>query len=121
MKKNIITKLFIILFFALISIAALAEKNEGIIDIKGGFMGKISFPHMLHGNAVDNCQKCHDMFPKKIGTIQDFKNQKVFKKKHIMTTLCISCHKQKNQSGPTMCNGCHNLIFNFIPSGCCLF
>ncbi|MBF0451393.1 MAG: cytochrome c3 family protein [Candidatus Magnetomorum sp.] len=99
---------------------AVAQQNPEKIQINGGFMGTISFAHTLHENAIDDCQKCHAVFPKQTGIIQDLKDKSLFKKKHVMTTLCIACHKIEKNTGPTMCNGCHQMVLNFIPAGCCL-
>jgi ribosomal protein L40E len=108
---------FIIL---IISYVAIASEPPEKINIKGGFMGKIVFSHKLHENISDNCKKCHAIFPQKMGAIQSLKENKTLNKKYVMKEICISCHAS-NYSGPTMCYGCHDLIFNFIPSGCCLF
>ena len=118
---KIYLKSFIVFMLVFISLVVIAGQNEENMLIKGGFMGEIAFPHNLHENTADNCQKCHAIFPKKKGIIQDFKNNNKIKKKHVMNELCISCHKTKNNAGPTMCNGCHKMILNFLPSGCCIF
>jgi len=101
----------------ILSVAAIAGDSLNEIKIKGGFMGAVTLPHQLHVDIADDCQKCHGIFPQKLGVIQELKDAKTFKKKYIMKDVCISCHKSQ-KSGPTMCYGCHNLIFNIIPSGC---
>jgi hypothetical protein len=113
MKKFIKT---LICVFVL-CVVAIAGEHPEMLKIKGGFMGVVSFPHHLHNDIADNCQKCHVIFPQQNGAIQNLKNNKTLEKKHVMKNLCISCHKAEN-SGPTMCYGCHHLILNFIPSGC---
>jgi len=111
----------VIICFIAISVLAIAGEIPEIIHIKGGFMGKITFPHNMHENAVVDCQKCHSVFPQKKGIIQELKNKKTLQKRYVMKDVCIACHKQENNSGPTMCYGCHHLIFNLIPSGCLFF
>jgi len=110
-----------VIFFVIliISFVAIASESPEKIKIKGGFMGKVIFPHKIHENITDNCQKCHAIFPQKMGGIQALKDNKTLNKKYVMKEICILCHKSNN-SGPTMCYGCHDLILNFIPSGCCL-
>jgi len=115
---SIYLKAFICFF--ILSLVAIASENFNDVKIQGGFMGVITFPHSTHENSVDNCQKCHEIFPQKMGAIQTLKDSNALEKKYVMKTLCISCHKS-NDSGPTMCYGCHYLIFNFIPSGACIF
>jgi len=112
-----------ICFICFIAIIALSIAGEipKIIQINGGFMGKIAFPHNLHEVIKNDCNKCHLIFSQKQGIIQELKNKKSLQKKYVMKELCISCHKQQKNSGPTMCYGCHYLIFNIIPSGTCLF
>ena len=109
-----------IIFVIILSFVAIAGDHPETLKIKGGFMGFVTFPHHQHDNVADNCQKCHSIFPQKIGAIQELKNNNTIEKKYVMKQVCISCHKEEN-SGPTMCYGCHNLIFNFIPSGCLSF
>jgi hypothetical protein len=115
---SIYLKAFICFF--ILSLVAIASEALNEVEIKGGFMGVITFPHNTHENIVDNCQKCHALFSQQKGVIQGLKDSNALEKKYVMKTLCISCHKSTN-SGPTMCYGCHNLIFNIFPSGACLF
>jgi ribosomal protein L40E len=103
----------------ILSVIAIASETSERLQIKGGFMGGVTFSHDLHNNIVNSCQKCHAVFPQKLGAIQELKDNKTLRKKHVMKQVCISCHKSEN-SGPTMCYRCHHLIFNFIPSGCLL-
>jgi hypothetical protein len=112
----------VIFFLAcfLLPIVVFAQSNPEKRLINGGIMGNVSFNHNIHDNAVDNCQKCHAIFAKKTGSIQELKNMQQLNKKHVMKNVCISCHKKEKGTGPTMCNGCHQMILNFIPSGCCL-
>jgi len=107
----------IIICLTILSGIAFAGLESEEIVINAGFMGKVSFSHEVHADVSGNCQKCHSTFPQKRGVIQELKNIQTLQKKHVMKKICISCHKKEN-AGPTMCYGCHYLIFNFIPSGC---
>jgi hypothetical protein len=61
-------------------------------------MRDVHFPHHRHQDALGDCNICHDLFPKKLGSIDELKNQGKLKKKQVMQEHCIDCHK-KNESG----------------------
>ncbi len=90
-----------------------AEQNKGpvVIELDGGTKGKIAFPHRRHQDRLDNCQKCHAVFPQQSGAIKQLKASGKLKKKYVMRKLCIKCHKTEKKAGrkagPTSCAKCH--------------
>jgi len=115
MRKGIIC---LVLLFAFVSIPFLscvqAEKEdvgEEQITIEKGKMPAVTFPHRMHQKALGDCNSCHDLFPKKKGTIKDLVKQGTLKNQQVMNTKCISCHKDKKsageKAGPTKCTECH--------------
>ena len=91
----------------------LATENKGaqIILIKGGKARDIHFPHHRHQTALENCDICHTLFPKKVGGIAELKAQGKLKKKQVMQEHCIDCHKKMRaegrKTGPRSCARCH--------------
>lgn len=47
--------------------AAIEDRGAEIILIYGGKSRDVHFPHYKHQIALDNCDICHNLFPKKLG------------------------------------------------------
>ncbi|RLB03752.1 MAG: cytochrome C [Deltaproteobacteria bacterium] len=96
-----------------VSSISLSVNNQGPkrIVISGGGMGNIDFPHHQHQDALKNCKVCHQLFPKKVGSIAQLKKEGRLEKKQVMAN-CRGCHKERAnegmKAGPTSCNQCHN-------------
>jgi len=73
--------------------------------------GDVKLPHKLHQDVLKDCKVCHDVFPKKIGGINELKAAGTLAKKQVMNKQCIKCHNEKKnagvKSGPTTCTACH--------------
>ena len=108
--RTIIAIVVLIIFSGAIAVAV---QNEGEKEIKldGGRKGMIDFPHHQHQNAINDCDACHLIFPKKAGSIKDLKTDGKLKKKQVMNKTCLKCHKAKQKAGektgPTKCAACH--------------
>jgi len=110
MKK---TLAFIVGSLFLCSIVFAMNKGQENITLDGGKRGVVAFPHRLHQDKLaDDCNACHQLFPKKMGIIKQMKSEKTLDSKQVMNKHCIKCHKQlrrKNKPhGPTSCRKCHN-------------
>ena len=113
----------VLLRVVLISIAAIAiassvafstnelDKGAENIEMEGGKIGKVPFPHHQHQERLVDCQTCHSVFPQKAGSIEELKAQGKLKKKYVMNKLCTKCHKETKKAGkktgPTTCAKCH--------------
>ena len=92
---------------------SVADQNKGpeIIEIDGGRKKNIVFPHRRHQLKIDDCQRCHRLFPKQLGSIQKLKASGDLKKKAVMNKLCLNCHRAEKRAGrkagPTSCAKCH--------------
>ncbi len=112
MKARTIASVIVIAIF-LVGAAAYAAINKGAeeITIPGGKKGPVWFPHSVHQKELDDCKACHDLFPQKPGIIQELKDQGKLKKKKVMNSKCVKCHKarkkKKKSAGPTKCSTCH--------------
>ena len=107
------------IFSGIIFYAAVAGSGDDIEDkgaetilLSGGEkMRDVHFPHHRHQDALKDCNICHDLFPKKLGSIDELKNQGKLKKKQVMQEHCIDCHKEMKatdrKTGPTSCARCH--------------
>ena len=89
-----------------------AEKGAKIIVIEKGRMPQVTFPHHKHQEALENnCNACHDLFPKQPGIIKQLIIQKTLRNQQVMNGKCIRCHKEKKaageKAGPTKCTQCH--------------
>jgi c(7)-type cytochrome triheme protein len=105
----------IIVVISLLSLAVagsvFAEGNGAeTIELKGGAMGNVTFPHRLHQEKLKDCEACHKLFPKEEGAIQKLIADGTLKKKEVMKD-CEECHKARKAegeaAGPTTCRGCH--------------
>lgn len=88
-----------------------AENGAESMLLNGGKRGKISFPHRTHQDVLKDCKKCHDLFPQEAGVIDRLKKAGELKKKQVMKTRCVKCHKAMKKdggkTGPTTCSKCH--------------
>jgi hypothetical protein len=104
------------LFFVTIAVSGgIQAENRGVaeLEINGGSKGMVAFPHHRHQDTLGECSVCHDVFPQKIGGIDELKAQGRLKGKDVMNKLCIKCHKDRKRAGesygPTgSCNDCHS-------------
>ncbi len=91
--------------------AAENEKGAEKITITAGKKGDILFPHRRHQAALGDCRICHATFPKEAGSINRMKAAKTLKRKQVMKTVCLACHrkmrKMNQPTGPTSCGKCH--------------
>ena len=105
-----------IFFVSVFVVVALAHEDHNIkgaekMELNGGSKGKVPFPHKLHQEKLGECDTCHVLFPHKKGAIDELKAQDKLKKKKVMNSQCIKCHKEKKRegkkAGPTSCSTCH--------------
>ena len=103
-----------ILFYTGIAGSGGDVENTGveIILLSGGEKARdIHFPHHRHQDVLGDCNICHDLFPKKLGSMQEPKNQGKLKKKQVMQEHCVDCHEKMKaagrNTGPTSCARCH--------------
>ena len=106
--------LLFICFAVFTGSTTLAVVNRGAeeITLDGGKKGKVEFPHREHHETLEQkCKTCHDLFPQQPGIINDLKKKGKLKKKQVMKTKCLKCHKARKKAGkdagPVKCKGCH--------------
>jgi DNA-directed RNA polymerase subunit M/transcription elongation factor TFIIS len=104
--------LFCVVFFLILLTTGLAQnygKKEILID--GGKKGNILFPHQAHQSRIKDCKVCHASFPQKQGALKESMGTGVLKKKQVMNTICLKCHREDKNAGkthgPVKCSGCH--------------
>lgn len=114
MFKSPIVSVFLALagVVALWAAALAAGQGAQTIVFEKIKMQPVTFPHHFHQERLDNnCNLCHDMFPKQKGVIRELINQQKLKHQQVMNGKCISCHKTTaaagKPSGPTKCTECH--------------
>lgn len=99
--------LFALLLFFLAS-PSTAQKAE--IEIPGGRLGEVAFPHAKHHQALQDCEPCHSLFPQREGAIRELKEKGELEERQVMNN-CVDCHKdrvrKKLKTGPLRCRGCH--------------
>ncbi len=111
MRKKYIYSLAGIL---LIASLATANQNKGPerLELDGGKKGIVYVPHRSHQERLNDCNVCHDIFPKKAGVIKALKAEGKLKNKFVMSKLCIKCHKLEKKAGrpygPVKCSKCHH-------------
>jgi len=112
MNLKSILKFMVIIFIFTAPYSFASEQNQGLENmvLEGGPTGDVSFPHHVHQNALNDCNYCHNLFPKALNSIKKLKAEKKLEKKEVMNS-CRKCHKQKvennEKAGPTSCKGCH--------------
>jgi len=109
--------LLIVVFFVFLAVFARAQqdaesKGDEIIIIEKGRMPQITFPHQMHQKVLENnCNACHDLFPKQPGIIKKLITQEKLRNKQVMNGKCLKCHKDRKaagkKAGPTKCTECH--------------
>ena len=87
--KKIIVALFVAVAFACTAVAAEVMEFPAT-------MGKVTFNHKKHQEALKECKLCHEKGP---GKIEGFGKEWAHK-------TCKGCHEEK-KAGPTKCNECH--------------
>lgn len=84
--------------------------RQSVINLEGGALGDVPFPHQQHQKVLGGCDDCHRLFPKEKGVIQKYIAENKLKKKEAMDH-CVDCHKDRagasKKSGPVKCNDCH--------------
>jgi hypothetical protein len=87
------------------------NKGAEQIELQGGKSGPVPFPHLVHQDALADCNVCHELFPQEIGAIDKLKASGELQKKQIMNKHCTKCHKKMKKegqkTGPTTCKSCH--------------
>lgn len=87
------------------------ESGAGMINLEGGSLGAVQFPHRLHQQKINDCNACHDLFPREKGAIKAQQEAGKLEKQQVMNIHCIKCHMERNSaskpSGPTQCAKCH--------------
>lgn len=87
------------------------DKGAPRMTLDGGKSGPVTFPHLAHQKALEDCSICHTMFPQEAGAIDALKAEGELKPKQVMNKQCTKCHKQfkleGRKTGPTTCKTCH--------------
>ncbi len=106
------SQIIFIIGIILAPLLLIAAQNRGAEEmlLSGGKRGDVPFPHRIHQVVLDDCNKCHDLFPQIPGSIEKLKANQTLGKKQVMKQ-CRNCHKAKKGSGekagPTGCKACH--------------
>jgi len=87
-------------------------KGAEIVTFEKIKMNPVKFPHHLHQKALENnCNACHDLFPKQPGIIRELITQKKLQHQQVMNSKCLACHKANvaagKKAGPVKCTECH--------------
>lgn len=111
MKKEIMIVLVIgLMVMAMAAIAAEMNMGAATLVIPGGSKADITLPHQTHQKVLDDCDKCHNLYPEEAGVIASRKESGALKKTQVMKE-CLGCHKEMaaagEKTGPTRCDGCH--------------
>jgi hypothetical protein len=92
-------------------VQAQTEKGAVRMTLFGGSRGPVPFTHGEHQERLRDCQVCHSFFAQEKGSIEKLKSSNGLKKKQVMNTLCIKCHKAEKRAGkaagPITCGQCH--------------
>ena len=99
-----------IILAPLLLIAAQDRGAEEML-LSGGKKGDVPFPHRIHQVVLEDCNKCHNLFPQIPGSLEKLKANKKLETKQVMKR-CRNCHKAKKgageKTGPTGCKACHS-------------
>jgi len=86
------------------------NKGAKEIILPGGTTGSVTVKHLVHQNALGDCNLCHSLFPQTAGIVQKLKDEGKLEKKKVMNQ-CQKCHREKVnagvKSGPVTCKECH--------------
>ncbi len=98
-------------FFLFVAVNVIGHGNGAeTIILEGGKNGRVPFPHHQHHETLNDCQKCHGLFPQESGIIEKMKDEGQLKSKQVMKQ-CLDCHrklaKAGEKSGPRSCKKCH--------------
>jgi cytochrome c2 len=110
MSQRVLGTVLILLVVCIAAVAA--EKNMGAASlvIPGGNKGDVTLPHQTHQTVLNDCEKCHNLFPRQAGAITALKENGDLKKMQVMRE-CQACHREMakagSKTGPTRCDGCH--------------
>ncbi|MBC2716079.1 MAG: cytochrome c3 family protein [Desulfobacteraceae bacterium] len=109
--------LLIVVFFVFLAVFSYAHEDhddfgDEIIILEKGRMPQVTFPHQMHQTVLENnCNACHDLFPKQHGIIKEMITQEKLKKQQVMNSNCLKCHKERKaagqKAGPVKCTQCH--------------
>jgi len=110
--KNKLALIFIIgIIIAPLLLFASQDRGAKEILLSGGRKGDVSFPHHVHQVVLQDCNKCHNLFPQISGSIEELKANKKLETKQVMKQ-CKNCHKAKKEAGektgPIGCKACHS-------------
>lgn len=87
------------------------ENGPEMMQLEGGMLGSVPFPHRQHQETADECSTCHKLFPQEPGAIQSLQASGELKKQQVMNSLCIDCHTDRQSAGkptgPIQCGKCH--------------
>ena len=110
-SKIVVLWVVFVLVYGGVIFAGIEKKGPEQITLDGGQKGVVGFPHRQHQTTLGDCNICHNIFPQKLGVIQELKNQGKLAKKQVMDH-CRGCHrnrvKQGQKAGPTSCQKCHS-------------
>jgi cytochrome c-type protein NrfB len=106
------TGLMMLVSILLLAAALAAERNMGAptLVIPAGIKPDVTLPHAVHQTALENCDRCHNLFPQAAGSIAQMKESGALKKMQVMKQ-CRECHKEMTEAGkkagPVNCDECH--------------
>ncbi len=87
------------------------DKGAADMVLEGGSRGKVPFPHRSHQETLEDCDRCHSLFPREPDAIAAEIEKGALKERQVMNELCISCHREKRRegaaTGPVTCSRCH--------------
>lgn len=110
-RDTIIGTIAAVLLTAAVTIVSAADTGPAEIDIYGGSLGNVPFPHAQHQERIEDCKVCHSVFPQEKDAIKKMIDNGAMKAKKVMNTQCIKCHKQEKRAGkphgPLTCKTCH--------------
>lgn len=110
-KTKVLVFIAVLIFFGAVMVIASGPKGAENFELNGGSKGDIPFPHSMHQTVLEDCTVCHDTFPKEMDIIKTMKTKGELKKKQVMNTVCLDCHKKNKKAGkdygPISCSGCH--------------
>lgn len=108
--KFTIALLLLVMAFATVVMASDEYKGAENLVLQGGQFGNIFFPHKKHHGVLNDCNLCHNLFPKIKGSIARLKAKGSLRRRQVMGQ-CTSCHfarlRKGQKAGPTSCGGCH--------------
>ena len=111
MKSKLLVIFIIGIIIAPLLVVAAQDRGAKEILLSGGKKGDAPFPHSIHQVVLQDCTKCHNLFPQEPGSIEELKANKKLETKQVMKQ-CKNCHKAKKKAGektgPIGCKACHS-------------